>query len=144
MFGRHQRIYRLRTRRRQRSTVSYTALKSTALISSCSEFQTELVLKDYFWRNTKESVKNELTIPDTVDEVKFVNFSTIERAIYMCMYDVNGMSNIIGIEMFLSNNPNYLEYAQLETCSFNRSGKDLREQMVAHINNLTVCIYPFG
>jgi SNF2 family DNA or RNA helicase len=82
------------------------------------EFQTELVLKDYFWRNTKESVKNELTIPDTVDEVKFVNFSTIERAIYMSMYDVN-------------------EYAQLETCSFNRSGKDLREQMVAHINNLT-------
>jgi hypothetical protein len=105
MFGRHQRIYRLRTRRRQRPTVSYTMLKSTALISSCSEFQTELVLKDYFWRNTKESVKNELTIPDTVDEVKFVNFSTIERAIYMSMYDVNGMSNIIGMKCFCLTTP---------------------------------------
>lgn len=48
------------------------------------------MLKDYFWRNTKESVKEDLNIPDTVDEIKFVEFSNIERAIYMSLFENNG------------------------------------------------------
>eukprot|EP00029_Vermamoeba_vermiformis_P009184 TRINITY_DN4500_c0_g1_i2.p1 TRINITY_DN4500_c0_g1~~TRINITY_DN4500_c0_g1_i2.p1 ORF type:complete len:980 (+),score=214.26 TRINITY_DN4500_c0_g1_i2:150-3089(+) len=80
-------------------------------------FQTELVLKDYFWRNTKESVKEELTIPDTVDEVKLVEFSNIERAIYMSRHAQD-------------------EYYQLEGCSFGRLGRDLHDQMLYHISHL--------
>lgn len=45
-------------------------------------YRKELIFKDYFWRNTKESVKDELVVPATVDDVHYIEFTPIECAIY--------------------------------------------------------------
>lgn len=95
------------------------------------------MLKDYFWRNTKESVKEELTIPDTVDEVKFVELSNIERAIYMGLHDQHGTNFQIIIWLALLTFI-VTEYSQLESCSFNHSRNNLRQLMINSITNLTV------
>ncbi len=48
----------------------------------CRYYRAELIYRDYLWRNTKDSVKDEIAVPETVDDVHYVELSPIERAIY--------------------------------------------------------------
>ena len=49
------------------------------------------VKRSLFWRNTKDSVENQITIPSLHEEIEFVTISPIERTIYesLCFEDNN-------------------------------------------------------
>jgi len=42
----------------------------------------DLIYNNLFWRNTKDSVKDECTIPGVVEDLILINFSGVERALY--------------------------------------------------------------
>eukprot|EP00026_Physarum_polycephalum_P001180 Phypoly_transcript_01181.p1 GENE.Phypoly_transcript_01181~~Phypoly_transcript_01181.p1 ORF type:complete len:926 (+),score=269.55 Phypoly_transcript_01181:822-3599(+) len=42
----------------------------------------DLTVENLYWRNTKESIKDEFEIPDTVEDVVLLDFTDVERAFY--------------------------------------------------------------
>lgn len=48
-------------------------------------------MNNLYWRNTKESVKNEYEIPPVVEDLKLLNFTPIEKILYSdCAYNFQG------------------------------------------------------
>ena len=50
--------------------------------------------KSLFWRNTKESVVKQATIPPTIEEVVYIHLSPIENAIYEAAKVANDMKSM--------------------------------------------------
>jgi DNA repair protein RAD5 len=40
------------------------------------------IIDNFYFRNTKESVKNEINIPPVIEQVLYINFTDVERSIY--------------------------------------------------------------
>ena len=40
------------------------------------------IINNFYYRNTKESVKDELNIPNVIEQVLYINFTDVEKSIY--------------------------------------------------------------
>lgn len=48
------------------------------------------MIENLFWRNTKSSVKDSFSVPDTVEQHVLLDFTDIERALYETHKPDNG------------------------------------------------------
>jgi len=59
----------------------------------------DIMTSNFYWRNTKESIKDEYSIPNYVGDTQFLDYHPTEKAIYKaasCTYQSSALLSIIG------------------------------------------------